>query len=144
MKIKNLKINEQAVSALLSATLVIGSITGSVLYYQHENKQQVCKIKVDSTNIYEDENGKFYCYFDVGEHIITVSRNDAYYYKSEEIEGYAIKEVEINGWRDNNKITYINIVPVVVEATKEKNGQFEFNNFGIISTEKNKTKTYTP
>lgn len=144
MKIKNLKINEQAVSALLSATLVIGSITGSVLYYQHENKQQVCEIKVDSTNIYEVENGKFYCYFDVGEHIITVSRNDAYYYKSEEIEGYAIKEVEINGWRDNNKITYVNIVPVFVEATKEKNGQFEFNNFGIISTEKNKTKTYTP
>lgn len=144
MKIKNLKINEQAVSALISATLVIGSITGSVLYYQHENKQQVCEIKVDSTNIYEVENGKFYCYFDVGEHIITVSRNDAYYYKSEKIEGYAIKEVEINGWRDNNKITYVNIVPVVVEATKEKNGQFEFNNFGIISTEKNKTKTYTP
>ena len=144
MKIKNLKINEQAISALLSATLVIGSITGSVLYYQHENKQQVCEINVDSTNIFEDENGKFYCYFDVGEHIITVSRNDVYYYKSKEIEGYAIKEVEINGWRDNNKITYVNTVPVIVEATKEKNGQFEFNNFGIISTEKNKTKTYTP
>lgn len=144
MKIKNLKINKQAVSTLLTATLYIGAITGSVIYYQHENTEQICEIDIDSTNIFKGEDGKFYCYFDVGKHIITISRNDAYYHKSEEIEGYAIKEVEINGWRDNNKITYVNIVPVVVEATKENNGQFEFNNFGIISTKKNKTKTYTP
>ena len=109
MKIKNLKINKQAVSTLLTATLYIGAITGSVIYYQHENTEQICEIDIDSTNIFKGEDGKFYCYFDVGEHIITISRNDAYYHKSEEIEGYAIKEVEINGWRDNNKITYINL-----------------------------------
>lgn len=144
MKIKNLKINRQAVSTLLTATLYIGAITGSIIYYQHENAEQICEIDMNSTNIFKGEDGKFYCYFGVGEHIITISRNDAYYHKSEEVEGYAIKEVEINGWRDNNKITYVNTVPVIVEATKEKNGQFEFSNFGVISTEKNKTKTYTP
>ena len=49
-----------------------------------------------------------------------------------------IKEVEINGWRDNNKVTYVNIVPVVAIATNENNGNLEFNNFGSVAT-----KTFT-
>lgn len=142
MKIKNLKINKQAISTLLTSTLYISVITGSIIYYQHENKQQICEIDIDRTNIFKGEDGNIYCYFDVGEHIITISRNDAYYHKSEEVEGYVIKEVEINGLIDNNKITYINTVPVIVEASKEKNRQFEFNDFGIVSNEKGKIKNY--
>ena len=107
------------------------------------NKEQICETNINKNNIFKGEDGKFYCYFDIGEHLIIVSRNDGYYHKSEEIEGYIIKEVEINGWRDNNKITYINTIPVIVEATKEKNGELEFNDFGVVSNEKSKTKKYT-
>lgn len=141
MKIKNLKINEEAASLLLSAAMLMGSITGCILYYQHKNQEQVCEINLEN-NIYNDEYGKTYCCFEAGEHIITISRNDAYYHKSEIVEGYTIKEVEINGWRDNNKITYVNTVPVIVEATKDKDGKLTFNNFGMIISENNYTKKY--
>lgn len=67
--------------------------------------------------------------------MIKVSRNDAYYHKSEEIEGYTIKEVEINGWRDNNTITYVNTEAVIVTATNEDN-KLEFNDFGKIVSKK--------
>lgn len=144
MKIKNLKINREAISFLLTATLGISAITGSFVYYLHENTEQICEIDMNNSNIFKGKDGKIYCYFDIGEHNITISRNDMYYYKSVEIEGYSIKQVEINGWRDNNKITYANVVPVIVEATKEKNGRYEFSDFGVTFEEKGKTKTYAP
>ena len=87
-----------------------------------------------------NELGEICCYFDAGEHIIEISKNVAFNYKTEEIEGYAIKEVEINGWTRNNKITYVNTKPVIVVASKERKGKFEFNNFGIVINEKYKTK----
>ena len=143
MKIKKLDINNDAISIILSATLFIGSITGSIVFCQYENKQQICEANTNiNNNIFKGEDGKLYCYFGIGEHVIEVSRNDPYYYKTEEIEGYAIKEVEISGWKYNNKITYINTVPVVVEATTKKDGELEFNNFGTISKENNYTKKH--
>lgn len=144
MKIKNLDINKDAISIVLSATIFVGSITGSIAFCQYENKQQICEVDTNvNNNIFKGENGNVYCYFGIGEHIIEVSRNDPYYYKTEEIEGYTIKKVEINGWKYNNKITYINTVPVVVEATIKKDGELEFNNFGTISKENNYTKKHT-
>lgn len=115
--------------------MIIGAIGGSIIYYKYDNKEQICESDLDSNNIFIDENGKFNCYFDVGEHIIKISRNDAYYHKSEEIKGYTIKEVEINGWRDNNKITYVNTEPVIAIATEEENGKLEFNDFGKVLVE---------
>lgn len=140
MKIKNLKVYKPIIETILSVSIIVGTIGGNVLYYSYNNKKQVRETDIDSNNIFTDENGKFSCYFDVGQHIITISRNDAFYHKSEEIEGYMIKEVEFNGYRDNNKITYVNTVPVIVTATKENNGQLEFNDFGTVATEKNITK----
>jgi len=141
MKIKKLDINKDTISIILSATLLVGSVTGTVVFCQYENKKQICEVDTNiNNNIFKGEDGKFYCYFGIGEHIIEVSRNDPYYYKTEEIEGYAIKEVEINGWKNNNKITYVNTKPVIVVASKERKGKFEFNNFGIVLNEKYKTK----
>ena len=142
MNKKELKI--KLTSYLASIALCAIALGGPTLYLNYESVKQVHTSDIDHTNVFKGEDGNYQCYFDIGEHLITVSRNDAYYYKTEEIEGYAIKEVEINGWRDNNKITYVNTVPVVVKATNEKNGQFEFNNFGIISTKKNNVKKHTP
>lgn len=136
MKIKNLKINERLVTGVLCGTIMIGTISAIAFYSSYDNKEQICETELSSDNLFIDEDGNFNCYFDVGEHIIQISRNDAYYYKSEEIEGYTIKEVVINGWRSNNKITYVNTEPVIAIATGEKNGNLEFNDFGIVSFEK--------
>ena len=140
MNIKKLKINEELMSTILSATLMVGSVVGTTFYYKYENVKQVCEIDIDDTKIYKDENGDICYYFDVGEHIIEISKNVAFNYKSEEIEGYAIKEVEVNGWKNNNKITYVNTKPVIVVANKERKGKYEFNNFGIVINEQYKTK----
>ena len=143
MKIKKIQINEELMSMIISATLMVGAAAGTTFYYQYENVKQVCEIDIDDTKIYRNELGEICCYFDVGEHIIEISKNVAFNYKTEEIEGYAIKEVEINGWKNNNKITYVNTKPVIVVASKERKGKFEFNNFGIVLNEKDKTREKT-
>jgi hypothetical protein len=140
MKIKKLQINQEIMPIILSATLIVGAATTTTLYYKYENIKQVCETDMDDTKIYRNELGEICCYFDVGEHIIEISKNVAYNYKTEEIEGYMIKKVEINGWKNNNKITYINTKPVIVVATNERKDKLEFNNFGIVLNEQNKTK----
>lgn len=136
MKLKKFKLNEDIASGLLTAGIVIGTITGSILFYQYENKEQICEVNMDEENMFIGEDGEIYCYFDVGEHIIKISRNDTYCYKGEKVDGYVIKDVEINSWKDNNKITYVNKKPVIVKATKSKKGKIEFNDFGVVSNEK--------
>ena len=137
MGIKKFEIHKPALSTILSISLFAGSIVGSALYYNVETTNQVRQETNQQTPTFTTEDGKTYGYFDVGEHTIKVSRNDVYTYRTEEIEGYTIKEVEVNSWRDNNKITYVNTVPVVVPATQSKNGEYEFNTFGTVE----KTKT---
>lgn len=136
MGIKKFEIHKPALSTILSISLFAGSIAGSALYYNVETTKQVQEADAQQTPVFTTEDGKTYGYFDVGEHTIKVSRNDVYTYRTEEIEGYTIKEVEVNSWRDNNQITYVNTVPVVVLATQSKNGEYEFNTFGAVQSTK--------
>lgn len=136
MGIKKFEIHKPALSTILSISLFAGSLVGTALYYNVETTKQVQPADTQQTPVFTTKDGKTYGYFDVGEHVIKVSRNDAYTYKPNEIEGYIIKEVEVNSWRDNNQITYINTVPVVVPATQSKNGEYEFNTFGTVETTK--------
>lgn len=136
MGIKKFEIHKPALSTILSISLFAGSIAGSALYYNVETTNQVSQETNQQTPTFTTEDGKTYGYFDVGEHTIKVSRNDVYTYRTEEIEGYTIKEVEVNSWRDNNQITYVNTVPVVVLATQSKNGEYEFNTFGTVENTK--------
>ena len=136
MGIKKFEIHKPALSTILSISLFAGSLVGTVLYYNVETTKQVQPADTQQTPVFTTKDGKTYGYFDVGEHVIKVSRNDAYTYKPNEIEGYIIKEVEVNSWRHNNQITYVNTVPVVVPATQSKNGEYEFNTFGTVETTK--------
>ena len=120
--------------------MLVGSITASAIYYYVDTTILVKETAETKTPVFTTSDGKTYGYFDIGEHIITVSRNDVYPYKTEEIEGYAIKSVEINSYRDNNKITYVNTVPVFVEVTKTKDDKYEFNSFGTVE-QQNTDKT---
>ena len=136
MGIKKFEIHKPALSTILSISLFAGSLVGTALYYNVETTKQVRQETNQQTPVFTTKDGKTYGYFDVGEHLIKVSRNDAFTYRTEEIDGYTIKEVEVNSWRDNNQITYINTVPVVVPATQSKNGEYEFNTFGTVETTK--------
>ena len=136
MGIKKFEIHKPALSTILSISLFAGSIAGSALYYNVETTKQIQEADDLKTPTFTTEDGKTYGYFDVGEHTIKVSRNDVYTYRTEEIEGYTIKEVEVNSWRDNNQITYVNTVPVVVPATQSKDGEYEFNTFGTVENTK--------
>lgn len=136
MGIKKFEIHKPALSTILSISLFAGSLVGTALYYNVETTKQVQPADTQQTPVFTTKDGKTYGYFDVGEHVIKVSRNDAYTYKPNEIEGYIIKEVEVNSWRHNNQITYVNTVPVVVPATQSKNGEYEFNTFGTVETTK--------
>lgn len=135
MKIKNLKINKALLSSISAATIVLGIYGGAAVYYQYDNQQQICEKNINSNDIFMNENGEFCLRFEPGEHIIKISSNDALYHKIEAVEGYTISEVEINGWRDNNKAVYVNTEPVIVIATLDKNGKLEFNNFGEVVVE---------
>ena len=136
MGIKKFEIHKPALSTILSISLFAGSLVGTALYYNVETTKQVQPADTQQTPVFTTKDGKTYGYFDVGEHVIKVSRNDAYTYKPNEIEGYIIKEVEVNSWRHNNQITYVNTVPVVVPATQSENGEYEFNTFGTVETTK--------
>ena len=98
--IKNLKmfnkIKDKMAVPIVFGTVISITTCGSIFYYTYENKEQI-DIKIDNNKIFTDEDGKLKYYFDVGEHIIKISRNDAYYHKSENIEVYIIKDVDING-----------------------------------------------
>ncbi len=119
-------------SILASIVLLGGAWFASGYYYLHESQPKIVEENINNSDIYMNENGEFCLHFNPGEHIITISRNDAYYHKIEPVNGYTIKEVEINGWRDNNKVTYVNTEPVTVVATMDKNGKLLFNNFGTV------------
>ena len=136
MGIKKFEIHKPALSTILPISLFAGSLVGTALYYNVETTKQVQPADTQQTPVFTTKDGKTYGYFDVGEHLIKVSRNDAFTYRTEEIDGYTIKEVEVNSWRDNNQITYINTVPVVVPATQSENGEYEFNTFGTVETTK--------
>lgn len=127
-------IGRTVLPTIVSASIFLGSVGFTLVYYLHENKQQINAPVIISENIFVNENGE-YCYrFEPGQHSIKISRNDAVYHKIGEVEGYAIKEVEINGWRDNNKVTYVNVEPVIAIGTKDEDGFFYFNDFGRVET----------
>lgn len=56
--------------------------------------------------------------------MIFFKTNMFYYYK--------IESVETSGWLDNNKITYVNTLPISVDVTEKENGELVFNSFGRV------------
>ena len=135
MKIKDFRINSDVMPFILGGTVLIGSIVGGVLYGLYENQHQVYEQQINSNEIYTNENGEYCHYFEPGEHVIEISRNDPFYHKVEQVEGYEIKEVEINGWRYNNKTIYVNTEPVIVVSHSNDKEKIEFNDFGEVQKE---------
>lgn len=122
---------------IVGSALVLASIGGAVAYESYEKREEVSSEDTNTDNIYTNSDGELCCKFDVGEHKINISRNDALYHKIEAVEGYEIESVEVIGWRNNNIVTYVNKEPVVVKATGVNNdGKVEFANFGEVVKDK--------
>lgn len=122
---------------IVGSGLVLASIGGAVAYESYEKREEVSSEDTNTDNIYTNSDGELCCKFDVGEHKINISRNDAFYHKIEAVEGYEIESVEVIGWRNNNIVTYVNKEPVVVKATGVNNdGKVEFANFGEVVKDK--------
>ena len=140
MKIKNTEFYQAAASVAVTAAVIVGTIACNVVYYNQETVSQVSEANNNQRPVFTGEDGKVYSYFYIGEHKITISRNDKYHFETEEIEEYTISKVETTNWKDNCKITYVNTVPVVVEASKTKDGKYQFNTFGVVQQPKEKVK----
>lgn len=122
---------------IVGSVLVLASIGGAVAYESYEKREEVSSEDTNTDNIYTNSDGELCCKFDVGEHKINISKNDAFYHKIEAVEGYEIESVEVIGWRNNNIVTYVNKEPVVVKATGVNNdGKVEFANFGEVVKDK--------
>lgn len=117
----------------------VGILLAGCMIENYESVKQQGDVHIDNNSIVTDDSGNIGYIFDVGEHRITVSRNDAFYHKISNVEGYQIESVEVKGWRDNNKVTYVNTVPVIVNVTKVgKDGQYYFDEFGVPTDDKEK------
>lgn len=127
-------------SHLVGASILLVGIYGSVGYYSYERQTEISSENINNDSIYTNEDGELCCKFDIGQHKISISRNDSLNYKIEKVEGYEIEEVEVTGWRDNNKVIYVNKKPVVVKATRVKDGKVEFAGFGEVIKDKVKAK----
>ena len=99
-----------------TGVLVPALVGASIAYYTYESQGQVIKKPISN------------------EHEIVISRNDYLYTKITDTKEYAIEKVETNGWRFNNKVTYVNKVPVIVIGKKDNNGDIVFNDFGREET----------
>ena len=134
MKIKNLKFNSEMLSYIISGAIVLSLVGADIVYYCCEDKHQVCEeySNADDNDIFIDDNGNYCKNFDVGEHVIKISRNDAYFHDYDEVDGYTIKNVEIRGWRDNSKVVYVNTKPVTAIGKINSDGDIAFNDFGTV------------
>ena len=130
MKINNLRFDKGNLIRGVAIGFVIIAMGGSFIAYSHNDQYQICEENINNSNIFTNENGDTCCRFDVGEHVIEISRHDVYR-KIENVDGYCIDEVEINNWKYSNKVRYINIKPVIAIGTT-KNGKLQFNDFGTV------------
>lgn len=146
MKIKFSKENIKEFSAYLAmGSVVVGMIGGGSLYYLYDNfsdnVKQSSDTDVNTDDLEITENGEMYYVFNEGEHKVKISHNDMFYRKIEAVEGYEIIDVQVNGWRDNSQVTFVNKVPVKVKMTGNEEGRLKFDSFGeVIEKENIKSK----
>ncbi len=140
MKISNLRFNKKFFSRIIPYVLIFSIGSGGYCYYRLNDKQeQICADDIDCCDISIDEYGHIYKSFEVGEHHIKISRNDLFCHEFDKVEGYVIDGVSFDGLLDKCVISYVNSVPVVVQANFRKDNELKFDNFGIpANMEKNK------
>lgn len=130
---------------IAAGSIVVAILGGMTAYYLPDNFQdkvkQVSEADINTDDLEIAENGEMYYIFNEGEHKVKMSHNDSFYRHIEAVEGYEIVDVEVNGWRDNSKVTFVNTEPVKVKMTSDEDGQLKFDDFGeVIEEEKVKNK----
>lgn len=133
VKITSVNTKKFIASAALGTLLVV---VPSALYYGAEYQGELwAPAYLEDEDFTVGEDGELYYYLDVGEHTILVSRNDSLKHVIEKVDGYEISKVEVNSWRDNNSVTYVNTQPVKVKLTGKNDVFFFFDEFGTVVEE---------
>lgn len=133
----NVKITSVNVKNILSS-MAIGALVlvPMGLYYNYEYQGELwAPAYIDEEDYTRGEDGELYYYLGPGEHTMLISRNDALPHKIEKIDGYEIRKVEVNSWRDNNQVVYVNTEPVKVRLTEENDVFSFFDEFGEVVSE---------
>lgn len=136
---------KDSVEYIVAGTIVVAILGGMTAYYLPDNFQdkvkQVSEADINPDDLEILENGEMYYIFSEGEHKVKMSHNDMFYRHIEAVEGYEIADVEVNGWRDNSQVTFVNTEPVKVKMTSDKEGKLKFDDFGeVIEEEKVRSK----
>lgn len=146
MKIKFNKDSIKELAPYLAfGTMVLGIVGISGYYYLpdnfNDNIKQIGDADINIDDLEISDSGDMYYLFNEGEHRVQMSQIDTLYRKIESIEGYEIVGVEVNGWRNNSQVTFINKVPVRAKVTSSTDGSLKFDDFGeVLEKEKVKSK----
>ena len=129
---------EEGIPFILCAGIALGSSIG---IYTYNKKEQEIETPYKISDTIKDASGNTCKLFDIGEHKIIVSRNDIKF-ESEQMDGYMIESVKKDNIivKENIKITYVNVEPVLVKATKIKGEEVYFNEFGTPQKQITKTR----
>ena len=124
---------KELIAAIALGTLVLVSANQ---YYNYEYQGELWSpAYVHSEDLIVGEDLNLYYYFEPGKHTIEVSRNDLLHHEIENIEGYEIRRVEVNGWRHNNVVIYVNTKPVMAKLTGSNDVFSFFDEFGTVVEE---------
>lgn len=137
---KNKKKNKVTITSIDSKKIIAAAAIGALIlvpkYYDYEYKGEIwCPAYVQEEDLTVLEDGESYYYFEPGKHFIEVSRNDFFHHEINKVDGYEIRSVEVDGWRHNNTVVYVNTKPVMVKLTGGNEVFSYFDEFGIVVTD---------
>lgn len=139
-KIKNFKVNKDLLKMIAASSVTLTVLVGGSIYIKHsynsfEKRIQDIEHPYKLADTFVDESGNILKIFNPGEHRITIIKNNVEY-ESESIDGYFIESVKNNVKnRKHLEMTYVNVEPVLVKATKIKGEDVYFNEFGSVQKE---------
>ena len=128
------RVDSRTAALLLTGAIALSALGISAAYYLYEGRYQICEeyATAEDADIFINENGDYCKFFDAGDHVIRISRNDAYFHDYGTVDGYMIQSAQIRGWRDNSKVEYVNIEPVEAIGRMDAEGHIIFDQFGTV------------
>lgn len=139
MKMGNQKKSQVTITSMNTKKMISSLALGALVlvsaqqYFSYEYQGELwAPAYVHSEDLIVGEDGSLYYYFEPGKHTIEVSRNDFFHHEIENVDGYEIRKVEVDGWRFNNRVIYVNTKPVMVRLTGYNETFSFFDEFGTV------------
>ncbi len=130
--IDDLKYGGEIIKLIGGGIVFCGLVVYSLVYYNRDEQEQIVGDSIDYSEDTIDEEGHIRHEYLPGEHRIVRTRNDSFRYEVTAPDGYMIESVTVQGNLDRNQVVYVNIVPVIVQGTEQKDGTVTFDDFGEV------------